>query len=124
MPNTLIDQENSDPSLRKFKQQITQTNLKLCIQNGKQDLDISDIGDNENFVSRLFNKGVISNQEDLVLLKENFNQIKTCLQERSANHHIASQLIDKCEVFVNNGQLSDYKHCLLDTSYGVWNIEL
>lgn len=123
-----------DPSVNKFQQSIKKMNLKLCIDNNKQDLELSDIGDNEGLffmLKRDFSqalglnhKEIISNQKDLEQMKTNFNKIKSCLQERSYNHYDASKIIDHCEIFADSGQLSDYKDCLSGSIYKIWNIEL
>lgn len=118
---------------RKTQKWMNQQNVKLCMQNGKQDVEISDIGDNENFSSLIKNfannllnrnfKEVVSNPEDLIRMRESFVKIKTCVEGSSDNNPKAIELIDRCEIFVDNGQLSDYKDCLMGESYKVHSIE-
>lgn len=130
----LIYAGDSGAARRKTQKWINQQNVKLCMQNGKRDIELSDIGDNESFSSIIKNfanslisgnfKEVVSNPVDLLKMRESFDKIKTCVEERSDNNPKAIELIDGCEVFVDNGQLSDYKDCLMGESYKVHAIDL
>lgn len=44
-------------------------------------------------------------------LYKDFDKIQTCIKSNTGNP-LYAKVIDKCESFVNNGQLSDYKMCL------------
>lgn len=66
---------------------------------------------------------MVSNSEDLLKMRESFDKIKTCVEERSVNNPKAIELIDRCEIFVDSSQLSDYKNCLMGESYKVHSIE-
>jgi hypothetical protein len=131
--------QGTDPSIARHNKFHKQMNLKLCIQNNKRDLDISGVGEDDGFIAAMtealgtifkfdyreyIKDKDVSSQEDLAIMRANFDKIKTCLQDRSNNDSPASKIVDKCEIFVENGQVSDYKTCLIGTQSEAWNVEL
>ena len=131
MPDLIYD-NGYNRQAREAQKHMSKLNLQLCIRNAKQDLEIADLLDKENLSNYVANKlagafgypETIKSPEGLAEMRVNFEGIKICLAERSDDHDGASHMIDKCEPFVENGEISYYNDCLESSAYDVWKIEL